>query len=205
MTDASLIPDSDPRPADVLRFWFGPDLDRVPEALQHRWFHKDPAFDADVLMRFLALFHEAEEGRLERWRDGPLRCLAYVLLLDQFPRNMFRDTRRAFATDAIALAAARDAVTRGFDREVPPLPRAFFYLPFEHSESAPDQDECVRLFRQWEGDPAAAPLLASSADYARRHQEVIRRFGRFPHRNAILGRKSTPAELAFLQQPGSSF
>ncbi len=201
MTDAGLIPGDDPRPREVLHFWFGSDLQHVPPVLQKRWFAQDPAVDAEILTRFIALYHEALAGELDNWRRGPLRCLAYVILLDQFPRNMFRGTPKAFASDPLALAAARDGVHRAFDREVPPLGRAFFYLPFEHSEDLADQDECARLLAQWQGESE----LARFADYARRHREVIVRFGRFPHRNALLGRESTPEELYFLRQPGSSF
>jgi uncharacterized protein (DUF924 family) len=198
---AVLVPGDDPRPGGILRFWFGHDLGDVPPVLQRRWFAKEPAFDGEVLTRFVATYQEALTGALDGWRLGPLRCLAFVILLDQFPRNMFRGTAKAFASDSLALSAARHAVTEGFDREVPTLARVFFYLPFEHSETVADQDHCVRLLEQWRD----APEMESFADYARRHREVIARFGRFPHRNATLGRQSTPEELAFLSQPGSSF
>ncbi len=201
MSGATFIPGADPRPREILHFWFGADLDRVPAVLQRRWFARDPVFDAEILTRFVALYREALDGTLEDWRRGPLHCLAYVILLDQFPRNMFRGTARAFASDPLALAAARDAVRLGFDREVPPLGRAFFYLPFEHSEALADQDEGVRLLAQWE----AEPTLVSYAQYARRRRQVIARFGRFPHRNAALGRASTPQEIGFLAERGSSY
>lgn len=200
MPDARLIPGTDPRPGEILRFWFGADLARVPDVVQKRWFAKSPAFDAEILTRFVAVYREAVAGEVEDWRYGPLRCLAYVILLDQFPRNMFRDTAKAFASDALALAAARGAIAKGFDREIPPLARAFFYLPFEHSEDLADQDECVRLLEQWQ-----EPELAPFADFARRHRAIVARFGRFPHRNALLGRDSSAAEVAFLREPGSSF
>lgn len=201
MSGATFIPGADPRPSEILQYWFGADLERVPPVLQKRWFARDPVFDAEILTRFVALYHEALAGDLEAWRGGPLRCLAYVILLDQFPRNIFRGSPKAFAGDALALGAARDAVSRAFDQEVPPLARAFFYLPFEHSEALADQNEGVQLLAQWRDEPQ----LARFADYARRHRDVIERFGRFPHRNAILGRASTPEELAFLNEPGSSF
>ncbi len=173
----------------------------MPQALRQRWFAKTPAFDAEVLGRFVAVYQEAVAGELEGWCGSPLECLAFVILLDQFPRNMFRDTARAFASDYLALAASRHAVSRGFDKEVAPLARSFFYLPFEHSEDLGDQDQCVRLLEQWQDEPE----LAHFAVFARRHRAVIARFGRFPHRNAALGRASTSEELAFLSEPGASF
>jgi uncharacterized protein (DUF924 family) len=187
---------TDPRAAEILRFWFGADLVNVPQAVRKRWFSQTPAFDAEILTRFVAVYQEAVAGALADWRHGPLRCLAYVILLDQFPRNMFRDTAKAFATDFLALEAARDAVAQRFDEEVPPLARAFFYLPFEHSEAMADQDECLRLFRKWLGEPQLTDFLA----HAKRHREVIARFRRFPHRNSVLGRESSEEELEFLQR-----
>jgi len=195
------IPGADSRAREVLDFWFGRNLELVPAVLQKRWFAGDPAFDAEVLTRFLALYREARWGGLVDWCQGPVRCLAYVILLDQFPRNMFRGSPMSFESDPLAVVAAREAAARRFDKEVPPLGRAFFYLPFEHSEDLADQDECARLFAQWPDEPA----LATFNDYARRHREVIARFGRFPHRNAVLGRSSTPEEIEFLRRPGSSF
>lgn len=200
MPCAGLISGADPRSGEILRFWFGADLARVPKVVQRRWFAKSPAFDAEIRTRFAAVYQGAVRGEVEDWRQGPHRCLAYVVLLDQFPRNMFRGTAQAFASDSLALAAARGAIVAGFDREVPPLARAFFYLPFEHSEDLADQDECVRLVEQWQ-----EPELAPFADFARRHRAIVARFGRFPHRNAVLGRKSTAAEMEFLREPGSSF
>jgi uncharacterized protein (DUF924 family) len=196
-----LVPGADPRLGEILRFWFGNDLGSVPPELQKRWFAKTPAFDVEVRTRFVEVFEEAVGGELEGWRYDTLGCLAFVILLDQFPRNMFRDTARAFASDHLARAAARGAVSRGFDREVPPPAPAFFYLPFEHSEGLADQDECLRLLGQWHGEPE----LARFADFARRHREVIARFGRFPHRNAALGRETSAEELEFLRKPGSAF
>jgi uncharacterized protein (DUF924 family) len=187
---------TDPRAAEILRFWFGADLLDVPQAPQKRWFTQTPAFDAEVLTRFVAVYQEAVAGALVDWQHGPLRCLAYLILLDQFPRNMFRDSAKAFATDYLALEAARKAVAQRFDEEVPPLARAFFYLPFEHSEVLADQDECLRLFQQWRGEPQLAGFLA----HAVRHREVIERFGRFPHRNSVLGRESSKEEVEFLQR-----
>lgn len=173
-------------PQDVLDFWFG--LDRKA------WFEKDPDLDATIRRRFLPLYEKAVDGQLEGWISEPRHCLALVILLDQFPRNMFRGTARAFAADPIALKAAREIVDRGWDRTLSPDERTFAYLPFEHSETLADQERSLRLF---EGNP--------NFEWARKHWEIIRRFGRFPHRNAALGRESTAEEVEFLRQPGSGF
>jgi len=178
---------------DVLAFW--------TEAGPEKWYKKDEDFDRTIRDTFLATYEAAAAGRLSPWEKEPDSALALVIVLDQFPRNMFRATPTSFGSDPLALSAAREAVARCFDRKVPALARAFFYFPFEHSEELADQDECVRLFAQWPNEPE----LASFQDYARRHREVIERFGRFPHRNAVLGRPSTPDETDFLRQPGSSF
>ncbi|MEN9225716.1 MAG: DUF924 family protein [Thermostichus sp. HHBFW_bins_43] len=188
-------------PEEILRFWFGDPAE--PEYGQPRpeWFKKDPAFDRRIENLFLPLYEQAAAGQLEPWQGSPSTCLALIVVLDQFPRNMFRNTPRAFATDPLALRAARQAVAQGFDRQLLPVQRWFVYLPFEHSENLADQQQSLQLFRQLESDPASHNAI----DYARRHLEIIEQFGRFPHRNAILGRPSTPEELEFLQQPGSSF
>jgi uncharacterized protein (DUF924 family) len=186
---------------EILEFWFGPELGRGAAAYQERWFRPDPAFDAEVTARFADLHQRAVAGELDHWGDEPRACLALVLALDQFPRNMFRASPRAFASDGQALAVARRAIARGLDRELPAAGRMFLYLPFQHSEALADQRRSVELSRAIDGDPGSGENLA----YARRHLEVIERFGRFPHRNAVLGRPSTPEEEAFLKQPGSSF
>lgn len=187
----------DPRAADVLDFWFGTD-----GASRDEWFRKDPDFDALIRERFGALVEQALAGDLADWEGTADGALARVLLLDQFTRNIFRGTPRAFDGDAQALALARSMVARSADQALPPLRRVFAYLPFEHAEDHAAQRESLRLF----GALAAAhPTLASYDDYARRHAVVIERFGRFPHRNAILGRASTPEEVAFLSESGSSF
>lgn len=177
---------------EVLRFWFGEGAERGKA--HKRWFEKNAAFDAEVRERFLPLY-EALAGN-EEWLARPEECLARIIVLDQFPRNMFRGSARAFATDAQALAAARHAVAHGFDRDLLPVERQFVYLPFEHSESLADQERACELMR---------PLGEELFDWALRHKQIIERFGRFPHRNAILGRESTPEELEFLKQPGSGF
>jgi uncharacterized protein (DUF924 family) len=170
----------------LLDFWFGQD--------RKAWFEKNPAFDEEIRTRFLALYEQAAAGGLADWQHAAKSCLALVILLDQFPRNMFRGTARAFAADALALAAARIMVERGWDKDMTGDERSFAYLPFEHSESLADQETSLRLFAG-----------QANFEWARRHWEIIRRFGRFPHRNAILGRESTPEEAEFLKQPGSGF
>ncbi len=187
----------DPRAAAVHDFWFAGST--APRA---EWFRKDAAFDASIARRFGTLVEQAQVGELTSWADRPRSALAQVIVLDQFTRNIFRGTPRAFAGDALALAAARAMVARGDDVALPPLQRVFAYLPFEHAEDHAMQHESLRLFAALS---AADASLASFDDYARRHAEVIERFGRFPHRNAVLGRASTAEELLFLKQPGSSF
>jgi uncharacterized protein (DUF924 family) len=186
---------------DVLEFWFGAPDSPAFGRPRAPWFVKSAEFDARILDRFLATHEAATAGALDAWSSRPLAALALAVVLDQFPRNMFRGTPRAFAADARALALARDAVQRGFDEVLLPVQRWFVYLPFEHAEDLGAQRESLRLFERLATDAAGAGTLA----YAMRHYAVIERFGRFPHRNAILGRASTPEELAFLVQPGSSF
>jgi uncharacterized protein (DUF924 family) len=181
---------------DVLLFWFGPPGERGKP--QKRWFVKSEAFDREIRERFLPLYEEAAAGKLAHLKGTATHCLALILLLDQFPRNMFRGTPRAFATDALALEAARHAVHAGFDRGMLGAERMFTYLPFEHSEVLADQELACELTK-----PLESGLDAHR--YAVLHRDIIRRFGRFPHRNAILGRTSTPEELEFLKRPGSSF
>ena len=183
--------------AEILHFWFGEDNELRPQ-----WFRKDAAFDALIGERFGASIEQALAGGLAGWAEAPGSALARILLLDQFTRNVFRDTPRAFAGDAQALAAARSMLARGHDRALPPLRRVFAYLPFEHAEDRAAQQQSLALYAAL---GAADAALASFEDYARRHAAVIERFGRFPHRNAILGRPSTAEELAFLEQPGSRF
>lgn len=188
-----------PTSAEVLLFWFGPASERG-KAHKH-WFVKSEAFDLEVRERFLAVYEDAAAGKLTHLKESAADCLALIVLLDQFPRNMFRGTPRAFATDPLALETARHAVARGFDRSLLPMERLFVYLPFEHSENLADQERACDLTQPL--DLVVPELKAYS--YALAHRDVIRRFGRFPHRNAILGRASTPEELEFLKGPGSSF
>jgi uncharacterized protein (DUF924 family) len=186
----------------VLDFWFG-----APGSVEHgqprkAWFMKDAAFDDAIRERFGALIERALRGELEGWADAARSALAQILLLDQFTRNAFRGTARSFAGDARALAAASRMVGSRQDDALPPLLRAFVYLPFEHAEGMAMQDEAIRLFSRL---VAEAPEHADMLDYAHRHRAVIERFGRFPHRNDVLGRRSTAEEIAFVNQPGSGF
>ena len=183
--------------SDVLLFWFG----EPPHANRDVWFRKDPAFDALIRERFGAAVAAAQDGAFADWSVAARGALARVILLDQFTRNIYRDTPRAFEGDALALAIATAAVDAGADRELDRYERQFLYMPFEHSESTAMQDRSLELFgtlARETGDDSLMP-------WARRHAEIIHRFGRFPHRNAILGRVSTPAETAFLDEPGSRF
>ena len=186
----------------ILQFWFG--AEGSPEYLLQRseWFRKDPAFDAEIARQFGPVIDLALQGRTADWARSPRSALAQVLLLDQFTRNVFRDSARAFAGDARALVAAEAMVRSAQDQALPPLQRSFVYLPFEHSEQLSAQHESVRLFAAL---VQQAPALQSMLDYAERHRDVIARFGRFPHRNAALDRASTPEEHSFLAQPGSRF
>jgi uncharacterized protein (DUF924 family) len=171
--------------AAVIAFW--------REAGPDRWFAKDEAFDQRFRAQCLALHEEAARGDLDSWLADPSGALALVLLLDQFPRNCFRGTPRMFATDAAARAVASAAIEAGHDRAIDPDLRVFLYLPFEHSEDPADQERAVALI---------APLGPELLSYAEAHRDIIRRFGRFPHRNAILGRETTPEEQRFLDEGG---
>lgn len=184
------------RQEEVLGFWFGEDEIARPE-----WFVKDAAFDRRIEERFGALTLSALAGGCEDWVEAPRPALAYVIVLDQFTRNIYRDTAEAFAGDPQALSAARRIVAAGWDCALTPVQRWFCYMPFQHSEILEDQREALRLFGALRNDPQAG----GAWEWAVKHQAVIERFGRFPHRNAILGRRSTEQEMAFLEQPGSRF
>jgi len=186
---------ADPRAQAILSFWF------ARGGRDKRWFEKSQVFDEEVRRRFLGLHEEGARGALASWKNQPAECLALIVLLDQLPRNMFRGTPRAFATDGLALDAARHALAQGYDRAMRPLERMFVYLPFEHAESLEEQETACALTRPLEAFAETDDVYR----YAVAHRDVIARFGRFPHRNAILGRASTPEEIAFLKGPGSSF
>ncbi len=178
---------TDIRPRDVLDFWFA--------AGEEKWFTHDPEFDAEVERQFGALVTSARRNGLEEWESMPDGALAAVIVLDQFPRNIYRGEPRAFASDSDALALAERAIKRGFDVELPASARRWFYLPFMHSEELAMQERCVDLCQRGE-------LQDDTLEYAIVHADVIRRFGRFPHRNVILGRPSTDEEIQFLENGG---
>jgi uncharacterized protein (DUF924 family) len=187
----------------VLDFWFLPPSDPAHGTTRTVWFKKDAAFDATIGERFGDLVEHAVAGGLKDWdASGPRGVLARILVLDQFTRNTGRDTPAAFAGDALALAAARELVDSGAHLALAPNERWFAYMPFEHAEDAQMQETSVQLFTAL---AEAHPGFEGVLDYAHRHRGVIARFGRFPHRNAILGRASTPEEEAYLAQPGSGF
>ncbi len=187
-------------PADaVLAFWFGPA--GAPDAMQERWFKKDPAFDAAIRERFGAAVETALAGGFDAQATGAPAALALAILLDQFPRNLFRGEARAFAGDPRARALAARAIDAGWDQALAPIERIFLYLPFEHSEALADQDRSVALFAAL----PATPWRDKVVWYAEAHRDVIRRFGRFPHRNQALGRVSTEEERAYLATPGAGF
>ncbi len=181
--------------ADVLDFWFADG----PETRRQVWFQKDAAFD-EACEAFRPAREVAKAGAFDSWTKTPDGTLALLILLDQLSRNLYRGSPEAFAADAKALAIARDAVARGFDQAQHPVRRMFLYLPFEHAEDLAMQDESVRLF-----ETLREALGELTIDYAHRHRDVIRRFGRFPHRNVALGRTNTPAEEAYLAEPGAGF
>ncbi|MGJ3253440.1 MAG: DUF924 family protein [Elainellaceae cyanobacterium] len=190
--------------SDVLEFWFGKPSSEDAEYEQRRklWFRKRETVDQEIQKRFGATYDRAASGQLDDWKKSPAGCLALVIVLDQFPRNMFRNDPKAFATDEKALAISQWAIARHFDQDLTPIRRLFLYLPFEHSEQLTHQNQSVEYFARLLDE---APELSDTYSYAIRHRQVIERFGRFPHRNSILGRDSTPEEREFLKQPGSSF
>lgn len=185
-----------PLASEILDFWFPPGTSTE----RREWFRKDPEFDRTVRERFGVALAAGLAGAFGDWCVDPRGSLARIVLLDQLTRNAFRDTPKAFAGDGAALATAEDALERGFDRDLGLHQRWFMYMPFEHAESLASQDRSVALFRALAHDGLPGPL-----EWALRHRAVIERFGRFPHRNAMLGRESTADELAFLREPNSSF
>lgn len=177
---------------DVLDFWYG-------EVGEDGWFVKNPESDAEMTRRFLVAWSLAQAGDLDDWAETAEGALALVILLDQFSRNMFRDDPRAFAQDKKALAIANSAIEAGFDMQIAEDRRVFFYMPHEHSEELDEQKRCLVFMRE------RTHKGEEYFGYAKAHHDIIARFGRFPHRNEILGRESTPEEIEFLKQPGSSF
>ena len=194
-----------PTAQEILDFWFGSPSDTGHAQPRTMWFRKDEAFDAQIVQRFGATLEGALVGGIDDWIAPPLQALpalARVLVLDQFTRNAFRGTARAFAGDEMALQGARALVASGLDRELGGVQRQFIYLPFEHSEDLAHQRTAVQLFIQLEREE---PALAGLAEWAQKHLDIVARFGRFPHRNAALGRASSAEEIDFLKQPGSGF
>jgi uncharacterized protein (DUF924 family) len=193
----------------VIDFWFGHDPDDAgaAKARASMWWGKHPEVDLAIRQSFEASVQQAADGSLKGWESEPEGLLALVLLTDQFPRNIYRDTPRAFAFDPLARTWTNKALESGFDARLRPMQRVFLYLPLEHSEDLADQQRSVALFEGLAAEcaPIQQEAMSGFPDYARRHRDVIARFGRFPHRNAILGRPSTTEELEFLRQPGSRF
>lgn len=183
----------------VLEFWFGVGDDHGRR--RKRWFAKNGAFDAEIGERFAPLLKDLTAGRHRDWLLEPAACLARIVVLDQFPRQIFRGSAAAFAADPLGLEAARHAVAQHYDEGMLPVERLFTYLPFEHSESLEDQERACALMQPL----AQFPETNDALRYAIAHRDIIARFHRFPHRNAALGRASTPEELEFLRQPGSAF
>ena len=200
---------SQPGIDDVLEFWFGPLDDDGCADREHstRWWRKDPALDEDIQRRFAEVHRAVRARELDDWLADPRGRLAQVILLDQFSRNMFRGTPASFASDPRALQLALEGLDRGDDQALPLDQRLFLYMPLMHSEDLAMQDRVVALFAALHdaGPPAHREKSGSFVKYAEMHRDIIRRFGRFPHRNAILDRASTAEEIAFLEQPGSSF
>ena len=189
------------RVEEVLDFWFGREGEPGYGEFREAWFRKDPEFDASVTDRFADLYEEAAAGGLDGWRDDARSCLALVIVLDQFPRHMFRGDGRTHAADGAALESSKYAVEHALDRELPAFQRMFLYMPFMHSENREDQHRSVELFRLLAEEPGGPDVTS----YADRHREIVERFGRFPHRNGILDRETTPEEAEFLKTEGSSF
>ncbi len=177
-------------PSEILDFWFS-------EKVQPLWFKKSPEFDREIETRFINTYLIAKTGELDNWRSNPHDALALIIVLDQFPRNIFRDSPQAFATDNQAVELTKYALEHNYHQSLSVDEQAFLYMPLMHSENEVDQAKCVELFTNLD--------KKDNLKFALKHQEIINRFGRFPHRNKILNRKSTPAEKDFLTQPGSSF
>ena len=196
-------------PEVILRFWFGEldELGRADEATQARWWSKDPALDAEIRQRFGSTHAAVARGELDTWLDAPRTRLAYIVVLDQFSRNMFRDTAGMFATDDAALRAALTGVDAGMDKKLRLDERGMFYMPLMHNEDLAIQERCIALFQELSNEVtgSARASMLSRVGFAERHRDIVKKFGRFPHRNALLGRASTPDEMDFLNGPGSSF
>jgi uncharacterized protein (DUF924 family) len=197
--------------ARILDFWFGElrEGEVPPPELSRMWWAKDQKTDDYIRNNFESPLINAREDRLREWEKTPRGTLALIILLDQFSRNILRDTPGAFSQDPQALGKAAKGIEKGFDKVLHPVMRVFFYMPFMHSENLEMQERSIELFgameREFTSPPELAKMLSSNRDYAERHYAIIKRFGRYPHRNVILGRESSPEELEFLNEPGSSF
>lgn len=190
---------------EIIKFWFGKNIEVDPLQNMDKWFTKNPVFDAIVSDRFKPSLQKLDE--LSAWKESPKGSMAYILLTDQFPRNIFRNQKTSFSFDSLALEEAKNGIQDGFDQELSWIERCFYYLPFEHSENLEMQEESLKQFQALQRfvPKAFADYGDEVYDYAVKHWEMIKRFGRFPHRNKILKRESTPEEIEFLKQPGSSF
>lgn len=177
---------------EILGFWF-------EEVSPQQWFQKNPELDKIIKERFYATYEMAKDGLCDDWAHDEDGALALVILLDQFPRHIFRDQPEAFDTDKKALLIAKDAISKGFDQILEPVKRGFLYVPFQHSEELRDQERSVQLMG------AMKDLNPTGYDYAVRHRDVIEKYGRFPHRNKVLGRENTSEEEEYLAQPGAGF
>ncbi len=196
-------------PETILEFWFGSSSNDAATAKQQSklWWSKQEQVDTQIKVRFELLVKAAGAGQLQHWRQSASGQLALIILTDQFPRNIYRGTPKSFGFDSVSHGLSKDGLMARRDRELRPIERVFFYMPLEHSENTTDQQECVALFKELADSvpELQRETFAGFIDFAVRHCQIIERFGRFPHRNAILGRVSTPEEVEFLTQPGSSF
>lgn len=196
-------------PTEILTFWFGAiDVDGlVSQETSQRWWQKNLEFDQLINDRFLPALNLAAEGGFQDWLKNAKGRLALIILLDQFSRNCFRDTAKAFTQDPLALEYAREGIALNQDKDLALIERVFFYIPFEHSESAEDQETSVQLFKELAelATEKQQTTFNNFYDYAIQHKKIIDKFGRYPHRNQLISRSSTPEELEFLKQPGSSF
>lgn len=194
---------------DILSFWFG-EIDgeeSFPEEKAKMWFSEDENVDSYIRQQFEDYLKSAQKGELSSWLKTPQGFLAYIILLDQFPRNMYRDKPEAYENDTLSLRASLEAIKLGFDKQLKPIERIFIYMPLMHSESLDMQKKCVRCFEELLQDTPEKikDYIANSLHYAKRHMKMIERFGRFPYRNTTLGRESTPEEIEYLKQPDSTF
>lgn len=194
---------------DILHFWFGEPDDDIHQVAK-TWWQKDDAFDAKIRNNFEETLVDATHGKLDIWLDQPISCLAYIILLDQFPRNIYRGTPQAFSYDDKARQACKLAIDNEHDKYLSLIQRQFVYMPLQHSEDLEDQKYCVALFQKLldlaeRDDSIYIPLMRQGLEYAIKHHEVIEAYGRFPHRNEILGRENTEEEIEYLKRPDSGF